>query len=132
MTEVGKFRNDVDGIDNVSLSHYDRIFKVYKYSIEDKEFNVYNILNKLDFGDIDGEFIELETIKAPTALPTIAYRLYNDIKLWWVIYLCNVDKFEGAPFLIESGTQIKYIKPEYLSLIHADITNQTIYDNKHF
>lgn len=130
---IGYYRSELDDIDTLKMNHYDRIFKVYKYTLDNKDFNVYNMMKKLDFGDIDGEFVDSTEIVSDTPLPIIAYNLYSDIKLWWVVYLCNVEVFGGeAPFVVKGSTEIKYIKPEYITLIHDDITDQTIYDNRHY
>ena len=130
---IGYYRNELDDIDPLKLSHYERIFKVYKYTKDNKDFNVYNIMKKMDFGDIDGEYVDHMEIRGLTPLTIAAFDIYGDIKLWWVIYLCNIPVFENkAPFLIAPSTEIKYIKPEYITLIQDDITNQTIYDNRHY
>jgi len=130
---IGYYRSELDDIQTLKMSNYDRIFKVYKYTIENKDFNVYNMMKKIDFGDIDGDFIENTEIVGDTPLTIIAYNLYSDIRLWWIIYLCNVDVFGGeAPFVVKSSSEIRYIKPEFITLVQEEITEQTIYDNRHY
>ena len=133
MITLGKYRNDLVDIEDTDLSNYDRIFKIYKYFLEDKEFNVYNLSTKLDFGDIGGDYVSLKSVKSEVPLTIMAHEIYGDIKLWWIIYLCNKEIFGvEAPFTVPTGSQIQYIKPQFLSEMYDEITNQTIYDNQHY
>ena len=36
-------------------------------------------------------------------LTLLAYKFYNDVKLWWVIYDANVSKLSGHPMIVPTG-----------------------------
>lgn len=132
MIDVGNYQNEVTSLSSLSIRDYERIFKVFKQSVEDKDFYVYNILNKLEFPEIDNKYIEFYTPNSKMALSILSYNIYEDMKSWWIIYLLNKDKFEGAPFYIDGGVQVKYIKDSLRTLIYQDITNSTIYGGRHY
>ena len=116
----------------MSIRDYERIFKIFQQSSEDKDFYVYNILNRLDFPEIDSSFIEYYQVESKTALTILSYEIYEDIKSWWILYLLNKDKFVGAPFYVDGGTQIKYITDSFRSVIYQDVTQSTIFSNRHY
>ena len=132
MIDVGNYQNEVTSLSSLSIRDYERIFKVFKQSVEDKDFYVYNILNKLEFPEIDNKYIEFYTPNSKMALSILSYNIYEDMKSWWIIYLLNKDKFEGAPFYIDGGVQVKYIKDSLRTLIYQDITNSTVYGGRHY
>lgn len=132
MIDKGEYRNDIDALTPLQIEEYERIFKVFKRSVEDKDFYVYNTLKKIDFPTIDNQYLEYYEVNSKTALTTISYRIYGDIKSWWIIYLLNKDKFTGAPFYVNGGVQLAYIKPSIKGLIYADITNSTIFGGRHY
>jgi len=129
--DTGNYRIDIDDLDPVAITDYERIFKIF--SMEgDKSFYYYNILKKIDFPDISTEFLGEKNIQAKTPMTKISFDLYGDIKSWWIVYLLNKDLFDGAPFWVDGGSTIKYILPEYRSLIYNDITRSTIFGGRHF
>lgn len=132
MIETGSYRNDITSLSALDIRSYERIFKVFKASLEDKEFYVYNTLNKIDFPELGEEFIAYYTPPHRMAWTTLSYQLYEDIKSWWILYLLNKDKFTGASFYVDGGTQIKYIRDEYRALIYSDITNSTTFGGRHY
>ena len=132
MENIGKYRNNIEDLDPVNIRNYDRIFKIFKSSVEDKDFYSYNILNKIEFPDIDSDFIEFYTPPNKLALTILSYNIYGDIDSWWILYLLNKDKFEGAPFYVDGGVQISYITDELRSSIYQDITNATVFGGRHY
>jgi len=132
MVDVGQYRNEIDDLSELDIQVYERIFKVFKQSKDDKDFYTYNTLKKIDFPVLDSEFVDFYTVPAKTAMTIVAYKLYEDIKTWWILYLLNKDKFDGAPFFVEGGVQLKFIKPKLLGLIYSDITKATILGGRHF
>jgi hypothetical protein len=131
-TITGEYRNNITSLSALDITSYERIFKVFTQSIDDKDFYVYNILRKIDFPEIDSSFLSYYDVTTRTPMTIISYNLYGDIKSWWIVYLLNKDKFDGAPFYVEAGTQIKYINDSIRSLIYSDITQATIFGNRHF
>jgi len=132
MIEIGTYQNDITDLSILSIENYERIFKIFKSSIDDRDFYVYNILKTIEFPSIDEKYINYHTVDSKISLTILSYKLYGDLKSWWMLYLMNKDVFEGAPFYINGGVKIKYIKDEVRTLIYNDITNSTIYGGKHY
>lgn len=130
--DTGNYRNEIKELDALGIRDYERIFKVFKQSTDDKDFYTYNILNKIEFPEIDSEFVEFYTPHKRMALTILSYNIYKDIKSWWILYLLNKDKFVGAPFFIEGGTQIRYITDAVRVSIYQDITDSTVFGGRHF
>ena len=132
MIDTGKYQNDIPELPELGVRDYERIFKIFKQSIDDKDFYTYNILKKIEFPEIDSKFIELYEVQKRTALSILSHDIYGDMKSWWILYLLNLDKFTGAPFYVEGGTQLRYIKDSVRAAIYEDITNDTVYDGRHY
>lgn len=99
------------------MENYTDIFKTYNTS----EGIPFYLLNKrIEFPDDRGLFI-YNSILMDTDIPwtLLSYRLYGDIKYWWL--LCSLNK--SSIFYAKEGSTIFYIKPEYLTLILSKITN---------
>jgi hypothetical protein len=132
MIDLGKYQNEVPSLSALSIRDYERIFKIFKQSEEDKNFYIFNILNRIDFPTIDSQFLEFYDVESRMPLTIASYKIYGDIKSWWILYLLNKDKFEGAPFYVNGGTQLKYITDSLRTAIYQDITIQTIYSGRHY
>lgn len=130
--ETGQYQNQIPSLSALSVKDYERIFKVFKASVDDKEFFYYNILKKIDFPTIDSQYIKYYEVKTRMPMTTISYNIYGDIKSWWILYLLNKDKFEGAPFYVNGGTQLAYITDALRGLIYSDITQGTVFGGRHF
>lgn len=129
--DTGLYRIDIDELEPLGITDYERIFKMFSTEGE-KAFFYYNILKKIDFPEISPEFLGEKNIQAKTPMTTVSFDIYGDIKSWWIIYLLNKDLFTGAPFWVDGGSTIKYILPEFRSLIYNDITKSTIFGGRHF
>jgi len=132
MIKTGKYQNEITELPDLGIRDYERIFKIFKQSVEDKDFYVYNILKKIEFPEIDSQYIEFYDVQKRTPLSILSYQIYEDMKSWWILYLLNLDTFTGAPFYVEGGTQIKYIKDSVRAAIYEDITNDTVYAGRHY
>jgi hypothetical protein len=132
MEQQGLYRNQITTLPVLKIGDYERIFKVYGETLEDKEFYYYNILSKIDLSDIDSEFLDYYSVKSKSPMTIISYNIYGDMNLWWLLYLLNKNLFDGAPFWINGGVQLKYLKPEYLPSLYYDITKNTILGGRHF
>jgi len=132
MISTGNYQNSIPSLSTLSLEDYERIFKIFTLSVEDKEFYTYNMLNRIDFPEIDKQYIEYYNVPTKLALTILSYKIYGDMKSWWILYLLNKDKFVGAPFYIEGGTQIKYITNTIRVAIYSDITQATIFSGRHY
>jgi len=129
---TGQYQNEVTSLSSLNVTDYERIFKLFVSSVEEKDFYVYNILNKIEFPDIASQYIQYYDVQQKTALTILSYQIYEDMKSWWILYLLNKDKFVGAPFYVEPGTQIKYIVDSVRTAIYNDITNSTVYGGRHY
>lgn len=89
-------------------------------------------MKRIDFPEIDSQYIEYYNVESKMALTILSYKIYEDIQSWWILYLLNKDKFEGAPFYVNGGTQIKYITDSVRTAIYQDITNSTVYGGRHY
>jgi len=132
MIDTGQYQNEILSLSALDLTDYERIFKIFEESLDNKDFYVYNLLKKIEFPEIDGQYIEYYTTNSKLPLSILSYNIYEDIKSWWILYLLNKDKFTGAPFYIDGGVQVKYIINAFRTAIYTDITNSTVYDNRHY
>jgi hypothetical protein len=129
---TGKYQNQIKDLQKLGLSRYERIFKVFTEAKNGKEFYFYNLLNKIEFPkNIDSSLLDTYIVQSREPLTTTSYNLYGNIESWWMIYLLNKDLI-GKKFWVEGGTQLSYILPDKRGLIFGQITNTTVYNNKHF
>lgn len=132
MIDTGNYQNEITPLSALSNKDYERIFKVFQQSVDDKEFYTYNILKTISFPEIDGQYTEFYTPPSRMAMTTLSYNIYGDIKSWWILYLLNKDKFDGAPFFIDGGVQMKYITDSLRVMIYQDITDSTVFGGRHY
>ena len=129
---TGKYQDEVSALPKLPLNRYERIFKVYSENKDGKEFYFYNILNRMEFPtNIDSNLLDTHVVTARQALTMTSYDVYGDIFSWWIIYLLNKDII-GNSFFAEGGQQLKYILPSKRGLIYQQMTDATIFNNKHF
>jgi len=132
-TTLGNYQNSVPGLSALDISNYERIFKVYETLKDDKSFYFYNILKKIELpAIIDDSVIEYYTVRADMPLTTVSYKIYGDIKLWWIIYLVNRKTLGNAAFVVKGGTQLTYIKQDVLPLVFQQITDIIVYNGRHY
>lgn len=132
MIDTGEYRNDIEALSATGIREYERIFKVFKQSLDDKDFYTYNILKKIEFPEIDSKYIKFYSPPHKMALSIMSYNIYGDMSSWWIIYLMNREKFDRAPFTLDGGVQVKYIIDSVRTAIYTDITNATIFGGRHF
>jgi hypothetical protein len=132
MIEKGDYQNQVPSLSALAVTDYERIFKIFKASLNDKDFYYYNILKKIEFPEIDSSFLDTYEVAADMAWTIVSYKIYGDIKSWWILYLLNVEQYDEAPFLVKGGTKLKFIIPELRSMIYQDITQATVFGGRHY
>lgn len=132
MIDTGNYQNEIPSLSALGVKDYERIFKVFKTTLDDKEFYFYNILKKIEFPEIDEQYLEYYDVLSKMPMTTVSYNIYGDIKSWWILYLLNKEKFDGPPFYVEGGVRLRYITDELRTLIYDDITQSTVYANRHF
>ena len=133
MDTLGKYQNNISSLNQLDLEHYERIFKVFETVNDDKSFYYYNILKKIQFPEIINSGI-VKFYTTPSILPftTISYNIYNDIRLWWLLYLVNKDKLGSNIFTVPAGTQLKYVDSLYLDVIFNQITQLVVFNGRHY
>lgn len=132
MIQQGQYQNEIKSLSALDLESFERIFKIFEETLDNKDFHVYNLLRNIEVPELDYQYIDYYTTNSKLPMTTLSYNIYGDIKSWWILYLLNKDKFIGAPFYVEGGTTIKYIKNEYRVALYNDITNSTIFGNRHY
>lgn len=133
MSTLGDYQDNIEELDTLSITNYERIFKIFTLDNDDKQFYFYNILKKIVMPDnINSDYIEYYDNKSPAPLTLISHRIYNDIKLWWLIALLNKDKLQSNLFVVPGGTQLQYLTAEALPLVFAQITKITIKNGRHY
>lgn len=129
---TGEYQNNVEQLSALDIKSYERIFKIFKSSVDNKEFYTFNTLKSITFPEIDGSYIDYYTVKTKTPMTILSYEIYGDIKSWWILYLLNKELFTGAPFYVSGGNKIRYVKDYVRTLIYADITQSTVFGGRHF
>tara|TARA_R100001509_G_scaffold157759_1_gene122212 strand:+ start:333 stop:740 length:408 start_codon:yes stop_codon:yes gene_type:complete len=130
--KTGKYQDEVPGLPGLPVNRYERIFKVYTEKNNGKEFYFYNILNKIEMpSNIDSSLLETYTVKGNEALTTTSYNIYGDIHSWWIIYLLNKETI-GNSFFAKGGQELSYILPEMRGVLYQQMTDATVFSNKHF
>jgi hypothetical protein len=130
--KLGEYQNNVLSLSAVDFTRYENIFKVYTEPTNGKEFYFYNILNKIEFPqNLNSDFFELHTVTGRLPLTTVSHDLYDTMHNWWILYLTNLNVLRNK-FFVEGGTQLKFIKPEYLAFVFNQITRSTVFGNRHY
>jgi hypothetical protein len=133
METLGKYQNSIPDLKKLDLEQYERIFKVFETVNNGKSFYYYNILKKIQFPDnINSGITEFYTTPSTLPLTTVSYKIYNDIRLWWLILLINKDKLGPMAFTVPAGIQLKYINPLSLDIIFSQITKLVIFNGRHY
>ena len=130
--KLGKYQNKVLSLSAVDFTRYENIFKVYTEPTNGKEFYFYNILNKIEFPqNLNSDFFELHTVRGRLPLTTVSHDLYDTMHNWWILYLTNLNVLRNK-FFVDGGTQLKFIKPQYLAFVFNQMTRSTVFGNRHY
>jgi hypothetical protein len=115
--------NQVTNITPFDKTRYEQIFKQYKLIIdENNNYSFFNILNKVIIPtDINSDLLGIITLQSKLPWTTLAFKIYKDINLWWLIHLINSPK---NIFYAEAGIEYKYILPKYLNIVLKNIAEQ--------
>tara|TARA_R100000329_G_C7598171_1_gene212154 strand:- start:783 stop:1190 length:408 start_codon:yes stop_codon:yes gene_type:complete len=129
---TGKYQDQIKELPKLPLSRYERIFKVYTEGKDGKQFYFYNLLNRIEMpSNINSNLLDTHIVTSRQALTITSYDIYGDIFSWWIIYLLNKDVI-GNSFFAEGGQQLKYIIPSKRGLLYQQMTDATVFNNKHF
>lgn len=101
----------------LSIQNYENIFNIYQDS---DDFYFYNLLKKVDIpADLDGSYYEYYTVKANDTWPTISYKFYKSVKLWWII--CSANQIINPVAFPEAGKVIKIPTQQTVQLILSKV-----------
>jgi hypothetical protein len=133
MNILGEYQNNIVDLSSLDLEHYERIFKIYITENNDKTFYFYNILKRISLPEnIDTSVLGVYKTSVPMPLTIISHNIYDDIRLWWLIYFLNSKEIGKDIFIIPGSTELKYIKREFLQAVFAEITKLTIFNGRHY
>jgi hypothetical protein len=84
---TGKYQDDIEALEKLPLTRYERIFRIFTEGKSNKQFYFYNILNKIEFPDnIEPSLLDTHIVQSRVPLTTLSHTLYGDIDSWWMIY----------------------------------------------
>ena len=123
MNQTPLIQNNVPVLPSLESFRYENIFNVYQ---NDSSDYFYNILSKVNFpNNIDSTYYDVYTVphgNMPYTL--ISYKLYGTILLWWLV--CSVNKVQNPIFYPAAGTQLKYLTPQYVRQVLAQLGKTTV------
>lgn len=112
-------------MEKINIDHsperYENIFNMYQFDTDNNDTYVfYNILSKITIpSNLDDSIFEYYIVDAQMPLTTLSYKFYKTQHLWWLIMAVN--NIRNPVKLINSGSSIKIIKPDYLGAIYKSI-----------
>lgn len=106
--------NDIPNIQHeISFANFENLFNVYK--TEDDKF-FYNLLKTVNVPEeLDPEYYEDYVVKFGDMWPTIAYKFYGNVVLWWLV--CTANQIQDPSGTPEVGKKLKIIKREFVTEI---------------
>lgn len=97
----------------ITSENYENIFNVYT---DENDFYYYNLLKKVDFPiDLDSDVYDYYQVSTIDTYPSISYKFYKSVTLWWLI--CAANHIDDPMALPAAGTILKIIKPFYVQTI---------------
>lgn len=97
-------QNQVSALPNLDDQVLENLFNVY---LDGSQY-FYNLLASVTFPtDLDPSLFDFYTIKQGDLWITISNKVYNTIKLWWLI--CAVNQIENPLVMPKPGTKIKVL-----------------------
>jgi len=109
--------NQITELPRIPTTRYENLFTVYSVNKEGKDFYFYNLTNKIVLPrNIGSEFLISTIINTSMTWPTLSYKIYGTMNLWYLLYLLN-NKDNKISFTVEPGDNIIFIKAAYLNSI---------------
>jgi len=114
-----EYQNNIQELPKLNEFRYENLFKVYQID----EYYIYNISNTLNLDkDIDKDFYYNWVVNKPMPWTGISYIHYDTINLWWLI--CILNDIKNPTQIIEAGTTLKMLKPQYVRNVIDTILNK--------
>ena len=90
----------------ITPQNYENIFNVYED--EDEGWYYYDLLKKVNFPeDLNPNVYTFYTVNRGDIWPTLAWKFYRNVKLWWII--CAANQIQNPTQLPAPGTQLKIL-----------------------
>ncbi len=110
---------EIDGINTIlSDESLANVFNVYDESKLGNNYKTYSINRTFNFSNIDvasSALISKYQVQLNDSWTSIAYRLYQQESLWWII--CKVNGIVDPMQTPIEGTIINFLKPQYVNSI---------------
>jgi len=91
---------------DVEIGQLENSFPVHT---DQNGYYFYNLLGKIKMPENEPEsFFDYYTVKDEDQWPNIAWNVYNDVKLWWLVTLAN--KVTNPTVAPKAGTKIRVYK----------------------
>lgn len=104
-----EYQNNISELPQLNEFRYENLFKVYQID----GYYIYNIAHTLNIdNELDKDFYYNWTVNKPIPWTGISYIHYDTINLWWLI--CIVNKIHNPIQIVEAGTTLRMLKPEYV------------------
>jgi nucleoid-associated protein YgaU len=114
------YQNEIKELPRLKNENYENIFSVEQTQ---DSYYYYNLLQTLYFPEnLPNSYFIPYIISYGDTWPLISYKTYKNIKLWWLI--THANNIINPTQLPPVGTQIKILKPEYVSEILTQIITQ--------
>jgi len=112
------YQNDIKELPRLKVENLENIFKVYQ---DEGDLYFYNLLQTIHFPQNlpDSYFVQYDVTYGDT-WPYISYKVYGDIRLWWVITLAN--NIINPTQQLEPGSVLKIPNVDVVSEILTQIT----------
>lgn len=111
--------NDIPNVQyEISVSNLENIFNVYE---DENGKYFYNILKTINMPkEIDPEYYDIHVVSTGEMWPTLAYKYYKNVDLWWLV--CIANEIQNATENPKPGDRIKIIKRTYVPEVLNKIT----------
>jgi nucleoid-associated protein YgaU len=114
------YQNEIRELPRLKNENYENIFSVYQDN-DNRYF--YNLLQTLHFPEnLPDSYFNSYTTGYNDTLPVISFRVYGDIRLWWVI--THANKIVNPTAKISPGIILKIPKPEIVTEILTQLITQ--------
>lgn len=106
--------NDIPNVQyELESANFENLFNVYQNEDDGYFYNLLKTVNIPE--DLDPTYYDNYAVKFGDMWPTIAYKFYGDVVLWWLV--CAANQIDNPTVNPEIGTVIKIIKSEYVPKI---------------
>ena len=114
-------QNNIPDLPKLSVYRYENFLNIYNDKKSDMKF--YNLLRNINVFSSENSAIEDSyTIQYKDSWAYISHKIYGTIELWWLI--CAYNQIENPLNVLEAGSKIKILKPEYVYPVLSEIKTQ--------